>query len=110
MKEDNYYVQDRIDDFTINCFELLTDENSIKSIIPLNNYSIIYSEKKITFSVGDNKLIGFDLGRGNLFLGDYERFKHYIGNIKMSDKFMSIEIPHYIETHDELLLKNKSKI
>lgn len=108
-QDGNYYIQDGADDFTIDCFELLTDEKSIKSIKPLNDFSVIYAEKKITFTIGENKLLGFDFGRNYLFLGDYNAFKHYVGNINMSDEFMKIEIPYYIETNDKLLLEKQKK-
>ena len=95
--EGNFFIQDRTSVNQILSFELLMNDNLIKSIIPLNKFKLTYSDSKINFSDGDNVLIGFQISEDELFLGTFEEFKKYAKELQIEDEFMNVEIPYYIE-------------
>lgn len=95
--EGNFFIQDRTSVNQILSFELLMNDNLIKSIIPLNKFRITFPNQKVNYSDGDDVLIGFQLSEDELFLGNFEAFKEYAKDLQIEDEFMKVEIPYYIE-------------
>ena len=99
--EGNFFIQDRTNVNQILSFELLMNDNLIKSIIPLNKFRITFPNQKVNYGDGDDVLIGFQLSEDELFLGTFEEFKKYAKELQIEDEFMKVEIPYYIEERNQ---------